>query len=184
RVEAVIAQNRDVAYSRLVCPRRLADNTDYHALVVPTFETGRLSGLGQDPVTAPHATASAWEAYAGRLEPTNYPVYYRWFFRTGSRGDFEFLVRLLTPKPVDKRVGTRDMDVQDPGSNIPGILDASLGGVLRLGGALRVPDEDLSQHDLDERHKYENWDQPYPHPFQRSLAAFINLADDYSQQSA
>ncbi|MEP6811625.1 MAG: hypothetical protein ABI990_01410 [Actinomycetota bacterium] len=184
RVEAIVAANRDAAYSRLVCPRRLADNTDYHAFVVPTFETGRLAGLGQDPAVAPHATASAWEPYAGRLEPTSFPVYYRWFFRTGSRGDFEFLVRLLEPRPVDKRVGTRDMDVQDPAPNIPGILDPALGGILRLGGALRVPDEDLTKEDLDERRKYERWDQPYPHPFQRALAAFVNLADDYAEQSA
>jgi hypothetical protein len=30
------------------------------------------------------------------------------------------------------------MDVQHPGSNIPGITDPPLGGVLRLGGAPRV----------------------------------------------
>ena len=99
----------------------------------------------------------------GQPELDEYPVYYRWYFRTGSHGDFEYLVRLLKPQPVDKRVGTRDMDVQDPGSNMPGILDAKLGGVLRLGGALRVPDEDLDADDLAERKKYENWDQPYPH---------------------
>jgi hypothetical protein len=184
RVAGILAQDRDAAYSRLVCPRRLDDNTDYHAFVVPTFETGRLAGLGLDPTAAPHATASAWEPYAGQPEPTNYPVYYRWFFRTGSRGDFEFLVRLLEPRPVDKRVGTRDMDVQDPAPNIPGILDSQLGGILRLGGALRVPDADLDEDDLAERRKYENWDQPYPHPFQQSLAAFVNLADDYAEHSA
>ena len=184
RVAAIVARNRDAAYSRLVCPRRLDDNTDYHAFVVPTFETGRLAGLGLDPAGAPHATASAWESYAGRAEATNYPVYYRWFFRTGSRGDFEFLVRLLKPRPVDKRVGTRDMDVQDPAPNIPGILDPELGGILRLGGALRVPDADLDEDDLAERRKYENWDQPYPHRFQGALAAFVDLADDYAERSA
>ena len=131
-------QNPDLAYSRLVCPRRLADNAGYHAFVVPTFETGRLAGIGQDPTLAPHATYSAWgPAYAGQPEPTVMPVYYRWYFRTGSKGDFEYLVTLLKPQPVDTRVGTRDMDVQDPGSNIPGITDPALGGVLRLGGALR-----------------------------------------------
>ena len=49
-----------------------------------------------------------------------FPYYYRWFFRTGDTGDFESLVRLLVPKPVDPRVGFRDMDVLDPGSNVPG----------------------------------------------------------------
>jgi hypothetical protein len=55
--------------------------------------------------------------------------------------------------------------------------------VLRLGGALRVPDADLSAADLRLRQKFENWDQPYPHPFQVKLAAFINLPDDYAAQA-
>ena len=46
RVQAILGQNPDLAYSRLLCPRRLGDNTGYHAFVVPTFETGRLAGLG------------------------------------------------------------------------------------------------------------------------------------------
>ena len=183
RVQSILSANPDHAYSRLMCPRRLADSTGYHAFVVPVFETGRLAGLGNDPAGAPHATFSAWETYAGKPEPTNFPVYYRWSFRTASHGDFEYLVRLLKPQPVDKKVGTRDMDVQDPGSNIPGILDAPLGGVLKLGGALRVPDADLNPTDLAERQKYENWDQPYPHKFETALAKFVNLPDDYASQT-
>jgi hypothetical protein len=186
RVQAELNANPDVAYSRLVCPRLLAENTGYHAFVMPVFETGRLAGLGQDPSAAPHATFSAWGTYAGKSEATNYPIYYRWYFRTGSSGDFEYLVRQLRHQPVDKRVGTRDIDVQDPdpGSNLPGITDADLGGVLRLGGALRVPRLDLDLTDLAEVRKYENWDQPYPHPFQRALATFVNLPDDYAAHSA
>ena len=61
RVQAIIEQNPDLAYSRLLCPRRLDDNTGYHAFVVPVFETGRLAGLGKDPSGAPHATSSAWD---------------------------------------------------------------------------------------------------------------------------
>jgi hypothetical protein len=184
-VQSIVSQNPDLAYSRILCPRRLADNTGYHAFLMSAFETGRLVGLGQKPDAAPFATFSAWGAYPGRtVEPANYPYYYRWYFRTGSHGDFEYLVSLLKPQPLDPHVGTRDMDVQDPGSNLPGISDAALAGVLRLGGALRVPDVDLSPADLAERQKYENWDQPYPRPFETALAKFINLADDYSSQSS
>ena len=185
RVQVAIAQNPDSAYGRLLCPRRLDDNTGYYAFVIPTFETGRLAGIGKDPSLAPNATYSAWgPAYAGRPDPTLMPIYYRWYFRTGSKGDFEYLISLLKPRPVDPQVGARDMDVQDPGSNIPGINDAQLGGVLKLGGALRVPDEDLTTAQLQERQKFENWDQPYPHPFQTALAAFVDLPDAYCGQLA
>ncbi|WP_219909286.1 hypothetical protein [Nitrosomonas oligotropha] len=99
----------------------------------------------------------------------------------GSQGDFEYLVRLLEPKPADSRVGRRDMDVQNPGSNISGIQNPDLEGVLKLGGALLAP---LSSEAEQEIAKWENWDQPYPHVFQQELAAFLNLADDYARLAA
>ena len=180
RVQSIVASNPDSAYSRLLCPRWLEDNTAYQAFVIPTFETGRLAGLGLDPNTAPHATFSAWAGYAGRPEPSNYPYYFSWFFRTGSTGDFEYLVRRLKPQPVDVRVGTRDMDVQSPGSNIPGIPGPDQDGILRLGGALQIPEQDLTTEEQQERERFDNWDQPYPQPFQTALASFIDLADDYA----
>jgi hypothetical protein len=181
--EGVLRENPDLAYSRIVAPRRLEENTGYHALLMPTFETGRLAGLNYDPAGAPNGTASAWAPYASRTDPDDYPVYHRWFFRTSSIGDFEYLVRLLTPKPMDRRVGRRSMDVQDPGSNLPGITDPQLGGVLKLGGALQIPFDTLKPDDKADVLKYENWDEPYPHVFQRRLAEFINLAESYSRKT-
>ncbi len=181
RVQSILAANPDLAYSRLLCPRRLDANTGYHAFVIPSFESGRLAGLGQDPTKAPGALASAWAAYSGQPEPANFPYYYRWFFRTGDRGDFRYLVSLLKPRPVDKRVGVRDVDVLAPGSNIPAITRPGLEGIVRLGGALQVPDADLTTEDRADRQKYEDWDAPYPDDFETGLAQFINLADDYTE---
>ncbi len=183
RIQSILNSNPDLAYSRLLCPRRLDANTGYHAFVIPTFESGRLAGLGDDPSTAPSVLASAWAGYAGQAEPQNFPYYYRWFFRTGDRGDFRYLVGLLKPQPVEKTVGMRDFDVTNPGSNIPAINKPGLGGILRLGGALQVPDADLGPDDLADRQNYEDWDQPYPDDFQKSLAQFINLADEYAAKT-
>ncbi len=184
RVQAILSANPDLAYSRLLCPRRLDVNTGYTVLVVPAFESGRLAGLGQDPTKSPSANASAWgPAYPGQQEAQNFPYYYRWYFRTGDRGDFRYLVSLLKPQPVDKTVGVRDIDVMDPGSNIPGITNPALGGILRLGGALQVPDADLGPDDLAQRQKYEDWDKPYPDAFETALAKFINLPDDYEAKT-
>ena len=71
--------------------------------------------------------------------------YYRWYFQTGAFGDFEYLVRLLRPKPVDKRVGVRDIDVLHPARRCR--RSPNLGGLLKLGGALRVPFDTMSTAD-------------------------------------
>jgi len=184
RLDAVVAEDADLASSRLLCPRALVANTAYHAFVVPTFETGRLAGLGLEPGPAPNATASAWAAYAGRPDGSRFCYYHRWFFRTGAVGDFEYLVRLLKARPVDPRVGQRDMDVLRPGANLPGIIDPALKGVLRLGGALRIPQSSLDPQDLATAQLYDHWDQPPPHPFQTALAKLVNLAADYESGDA
>jgi len=177
RYESTIQQNPDQAYSRIMCPRHLEPDLTYHAFLVPSFETGRLAGLGQPVPDATVATASAWDN-----NQTQFPYYYRWQFKTGDFGDFEYLVKLLKPRPVDKTVGVRDMDVLHPGSNLPKIdVPAELGGVLKLGGALRVPFDTLPPPDQAEVTKYDQWDKPFPHPFEVGMARLINLADDYAR---
>jgi hypothetical protein len=177
KLRATLSQNPDLAYSRVMCPRRLEPNVSYDAFLIPTFESGRLAGLGQPVPDTQVATESAWAK--GQKQ---FPYYHRWFFQTGAFGDFEYLVRLLVPKPVDKRVGVRDIDVMHPGSALPPIATpAALGGVLKLGGALRVPFDTMSQADQDEVTKFDQWDQPFAHPFEEAIAALIDLADDYAR---
>ncbi|HEX8494998.1 MAG TPA: hypothetical protein VF658_19310 [Pyrinomonadaceae bacterium] len=182
-IDQTVTADRDRAYSRLLCPRVLKANSGYHAFIIPSFESGRLAGLGKDPALSPYASLSSWAEYpAGggtKEEPELFPYYHRWYFHTGSVGDFEYLVRLLKPKPVDPRVGVRDMDVQAPGALPNGITDPELGGVLQLGGALRVPLKTMAQKDRDLFIKYNEWAKPYPHPFQQDLAALLNLPADY-----
>lgn len=187
--QQVIDQAPDTACSRLLCPRKLKPKTAYHAFLIPAFESGRLAGLGHNPsplfadaANALNATASAWGDYgvpANRPDATYFPFYHSWYFRTAERGDFESLVRLLQPKIVDSRVGHRDMDVTDSAPNVSGITDAELGGILRLGGALKAPFETLGTEERAEFEKYDQWATPYPHDFQTELATFINLADSY-----
>jgi hypothetical protein len=42
-----VTTDPDKIYSRLLSPRHLDPNTAYHAFLVPTFEVGRLAGLGR-----------------------------------------------------------------------------------------------------------------------------------------
>jgi hypothetical protein len=130
----------DQLFSRLVCPRKLDPKTPYTAFVVPAFETGRLAGLNQDTSTT-HAQMPAWDLN-GAKGPL--PVYYEWSFTTGENEDFESLVKLLQPQPMDPRVGIRDMDcsrpgivkTEDPSQEIPGTSPQLIG----LEGALKSPD--------------------------------------------
>jgi hypothetical protein len=180
KLQQTLAANPDLAYARLLCPRHLEPDVGYHAFVIPTFETGRLAGLGRAVPDVTVATASAWDNHQ-----TQFPYYYRWYFKTGDLGDFEYLVRLLKPRPVDKRVGVRDLDVLHPGSGLPAIdTPVDLLGVLKLGGALRVPFATMAPADQEEVTKYDQWDVPFPHPFETAVARLINLADDYARDTA
>jgi len=172
RLTALLKQDADLAYSRLICPRKLAENTGYHAFVIPTFEAGRRAGLGLE-LGDVAATMSAWDP-GPRPEGQSHPIYHRWYFRTGSSGDFETLVRLLQPKPVDPRVGVREMDVQDLRANVRPLDNPDLGGILKLGGALQRPTDDPPD-------KFETWDVPFPRPLEEDLAHLINLPEVYAR---
>lgn len=175
KLAQTLGKDPDLGYSRIICPRKLAENTAYHAFLIPSFEVGRRAGLGLelDDVVA---TLSAWDP-STRPEGQNFPYYFRWFFRTGRAGDFESLVRLLKPRPVDPRVGTRELDVLYPGSNVSPLDKPELDGILKLGGALRPP----SPVPPAPPDKYETWDKPFPRPLQEDLARLINLPDDYQR---
>ena len=60
-VAALLAQAPARLAARVLCPRQLHPRTSYHAYLVPTFERGRLSGLGQSPGDADRL-APAWQA--------------------------------------------------------------------------------------------------------------------------
>ena len=91
----------DRTLSRLLCPRKLAADTAYVAMVVPAFESGRLAGLAE--LTAPVASTDplqpAWTAGTGAVK---LPVYHRWEFRTGGDGDFEALAGRLVRARLDQ----------------------------------------------------------------------------------
>jgi hypothetical protein len=131
----------DSGVSRLISARRLEPETAYTAFVVPTFDVGRKAGLGQ-PIddNADAGTKLAWADGA-----TEFPIYFEWYFRTSEAGDFEDLVERMKPRPVDKRVGIRDIDIANPGFGMP-LVPVPVGpgehdheGVVGLEGALKAP---------------------------------------------
>lgn len=141
-----------IAISRIICPRKLEENTSYFAFLIPTYETGRLAGLGLGANTngvkaqAPawsHDPSSIWPSppASNPLELGTFPVYYEWYFRTGATGDFEYLVRQVKPRIADLRVGKRLMDIQSPGYGLFYTAQQATAqpGAEWLEGALVVP---------------------------------------------
>jgi hypothetical protein len=141
--------------ARLVAPRRLAPDTRYHACVVPTFEPGRLAGLGEQPYPdtgnnndndgRSGPVSMAWDL-DDLPEIVKLPVYHEWEFKTGQRGDFESLVRKLEPETLDS-IGYRDVDASQPGvealATVRRPVDVRMEGALRSAGLddLAYPDE-------------------------------------------
>ncbi len=141
--------------SRLLCPRRLDPETSYSAFLVPAFQNGVQAGLGQD-VSAVTTSDPAWTQ--ATQAPLTLPFYFRFDFNTSDEGDFESLVRKLTPRVLPASVGQRLMDVQHPDPGIP-----SAGGPLGLDGAL----ESVSTTDTA-------WSGADKDAFQTSLQTWIN----------
>lgn len=135
--------------SRLVCPRNLDPNTRYRACVVPTFEPGRRAGLGLKPYDGGGGSGSggggsqtitlAWDSTSSGM--VRLPVYYTFEFTTAHAGDFESLVRELTPRDFGSGVGYRTVDVSNPGPEMLKLpyIQATKQGTVGLEGALKSP---------------------------------------------
>ncbi|HMG93705.1 MAG TPA: hypothetical protein VK589_26790 [Chryseolinea sp.] len=161
-----LEEDPDQVYCRLVSPRKLEPNTPYCAFVIPAFETGRLAGLEQ-PTETINAQAPSWDNTNGAKGEM--PFYFEWYFRTGLNADFESLVKLLEPRPMDPKVGIRDMDCSRPGFvraddetlEIPGTKPAIIG----LEGALKSPSTVSTVFP----------DPVLPNEFQPELQKIVNL---------
>ena len=95
--------------------------------------------------TFPRSMRNSHHGLRARRQST-FPVYYEWSFRTGENEDFESLVKLLQPRPMDPQVGIRDMDASQPGFGMT--VGADIGKIpppekpqtlLGLEGALKAP---------------------------------------------
>jgi len=117
--------------SRLLAARRLDPRVAYTAFLVPTFERGRLAGIGEDVLDSVDGLAPAWVDGTSNIE---LPIYYQWRFQTGTSGDFEYLVRQLQARVLPSTVGIRQMDVSAPGAGLPRASTTTIA----LEGALKA----------------------------------------------
>ena len=85
----------------------LENNTRYTVFLIPSFETGRLKGLGIDgdelhqTIAQKCAWEDSWEAQKKRVRGFDFPVFYSWKFKTGEES-FDALVEKLVPYIPEK----------------------------------------------------------------------------------
>lgn len=100
-VDAVLRENPDCGISRVFCMSKLIPDTEYYALLIPIFESGRLAALGQSTqhvkldTLAWDAGSNGWTQQAQKPEGWAFPVYFRWKFKTAKSGDFKSLAEKL-----------------------------------------------------------------------------------------
>ena len=112
--------------SRVLSPRALSPNRRYVACLVPTFEAGRLAGLGQ-PVPDARSAAPAWSPGSGSVL---LPVYDSWAFTTAESGDLETMARRLHGVDLKEFTKPKLLDVSRVSGNVAGKL-AAFEGALR-----------------------------------------------------
>ncbi len=145
--------------SRLVSGRLLAEQTEYLACVVPTFEAGRLTGLGDDPG---NAQGPAWHLADG-MPPVELPVLHSWRFATGPSGDFQSLALAIRGRVLPEDFGVRPVDLSTSGLDITGVDDAQV----LLAGALLALDAPTQR-----------WSDPsLPARFAAALTGVLNAPD-------
>jgi hypothetical protein len=120
-VKDQLPKSPDLANSRVFSARRLAENTEYQAFLVPAVEAGRLAGLGLDFAPADVRTSAIPAGSGDRA----FPVYFQWKFSTGTDEDFETLAGRLAPANASTAaapapslavgVGTRTYQLPMPG---------------------------------------------------------------------
>jgi hypothetical protein len=125
-----------VNLSRLLCPRKLDDNKDYVACVVPAIDCGVRIGLGQSGGTL----GRAWTRSANDQEQEIVlPVYDHWEFSTKSDVNFEELAGRLFPIAAPWSIGRRIIDMSTPRGGLAPLAPDEPGAIQVLKCALVSP---------------------------------------------
>jgi hypothetical protein len=120
---ALVRDQPGRAGARVLAAQRLAPSRRYRALLVPTFEAGRLAGLGE-PVGDPLSATPAW---AGDTAEVTLPVYREWSFGTGADPDIETVARRLVERSAAQWPEPPSIDLAALGVN----EQAGYRGILR-----------------------------------------------------
>ena len=100
RLDDSARRNPDLAYSRLMCPRKLSRTTRITPSSCRSSRAAGWPGSASTRRTPPTSRRCLRGPIHGPPRAGTCILYYhRWYFRDGHGGDFEYLVRLLKARP-------------------------------------------------------------------------------------
>ena len=122
-IASTLASQPDRTLSRLLAPRRLLPNRPYIAAVVPAFKSGRVAGLGENPIGHPSIVTGLEPAWRAGDMPDRLPAYYTWSFRTGEAGDFESLAARMRAVRLDPKAETTMLHLSLPNGDVSQVVE-------------------------------------------------------------
>lgn len=128
KLNKLLTDDPEIGLSRIFAPRKFDElkpdktTTAYTAFLIPSFELGRLSGLGEKTEGANIQTgawAKTFEEQQKRVRPFDFPVYYQWSFSTGGDRFVELADKLkpLTGKEQKELPNSLSADLKN--CNLP-----------------------------------------------------------------
>ncbi|MEO0404256.1 MAG: hypothetical protein AAF193_05250, partial [Bacteroidota bacterium] len=133
-MKAAMLEDPNLSFSRMLSPRRLSQDTNYQCFLIPSFETGRLAGLGESIENVPYHQPS-WDVNNMTEDKAWFPYYYTWEFTTADSGDFETLANKIKPRPAADIGTTVTFSMEDCGVDVP----AGTNALMEFEGALVAP---------------------------------------------
>lgn len=127
-----------VNLSRLMCPRKLDHDKHYIAALVPAFDCGRRSALGDHGGALDPAWTRAADDSDADVEII-LPAFDTWRFSVAPSGDFEKLAGRLQGVVAPWNVGRRLIDASEPRGNVADLATDDSGATQVLRCALVSP---------------------------------------------
>lgn len=137
-----INADRNLAISRLICPRKLEDSTRYTAIITPVFLAGKMAFFNE-PTDSVRSLVKAWGETPEQINQFDrrLPVYYQWSFSTGELGDFLTLAKLLKANLSLPDSENGAFSIADPGAGMSTNLSEQ-NAKLFQPGVLKFPNQD------------------------------------------
>jgi hypothetical protein len=170
KIKSKLSQNPNSGVSRIICPRKLKPGVQYFGFLIPTFEVGRLAGLGED-IGNQDFQEAAWEE--NQESEIVFPYYYRWSFKTSEGEDFKTLVMKLNPQVAHPSMGKRPMEISN--TNYPELDNLFIKEEDNLVQKTLLLEGVLAQ--VSEHNEPGLWDSEEAEEYKEVLKDFLHLSE-------